>query len=100
VELYIHYPNTPSWRGTQLKRSTGTTVPLLYLRPHYFKFKTRYIYHTAQPDDLFSGISLSPFHIKKIQRKVLDFSEILKPIMYNVPIFSFFISFLSDEPFF
>jgi hypothetical protein len=27
VELYIHYPNTPSWRGAQL--NTGTTLPFL-----------------------------------------------------------------------
>jgi hypothetical protein len=27
VELYLHSPNTPSWRGAQLK-STGTTLPL------------------------------------------------------------------------
>jgi hypothetical protein len=26
VELYIHSPNTPSWRDTELK-STGTTLP-------------------------------------------------------------------------
>jgi len=30
VELYFQSPNTPSWRGAQLK-STGTTLPLLYL---------------------------------------------------------------------
>jgi len=24
-------PNTPSWRGAQLKKSTGTTLPYLYL---------------------------------------------------------------------
>jgi len=23
-------PNTPSWRGVQLKKSTGTSLPLLY----------------------------------------------------------------------
>jgi hypothetical protein len=32
VELYIHYPNTPSWRSAQL--STGTT--LLYFTLLYF----------------------------------------------------------------
>jgi len=26
VELYLHYPNTPSWRGAQL--NTGTALPL------------------------------------------------------------------------
>jgi hypothetical protein len=29
LELYLHSPNTPSWRGAQLKKSTGTTLPLL-----------------------------------------------------------------------
>jgi hypothetical protein len=29
VELYLDSPNTPSWRGAQLK-STGTTLPLPY----------------------------------------------------------------------
>jgi hypothetical protein len=28
VELYIHSPNTPSWRGGQLEKSTGTTLHL------------------------------------------------------------------------
>jgi hypothetical protein len=28
VELYLHSPNTPSWCGAQLKKSTGTTLPL------------------------------------------------------------------------
>jgi hypothetical protein len=28
VELYLHYPTTSSWRGAQLKKSTGTTLPL------------------------------------------------------------------------
>jgi hypothetical protein len=28
VELYLHYPNTPSWRCAQLRKSTGTTLPL------------------------------------------------------------------------
>jgi hypothetical protein len=28
VELYIHFPNTSSWRGAQL--STGTALPLFY----------------------------------------------------------------------
>jgi len=28
VELYLHSPNTPSWRCDQLNRSTGTTSSL------------------------------------------------------------------------
>jgi hypothetical protein len=28
VDLYIHSPNTPSWRGAQFKKNTGTTLPL------------------------------------------------------------------------
>jgi hypothetical protein len=28
VELYLHSPNTPSWRGAQLKKAEGTTLPL------------------------------------------------------------------------
>jgi hypothetical protein len=28
MELYIHSPNTPSWRCAELKKSTGTTLPL------------------------------------------------------------------------
>jgi hypothetical protein len=28
VELYLHSPNTPSWGGDQLKKFTGTTLPL------------------------------------------------------------------------
>jgi len=30
AELYFHSPNTPSWRGAQLKNA-GTTLPLFYL---------------------------------------------------------------------
>jgi hypothetical protein len=28
VELYLHSPNTPSWRGAQFRKSTGTSLPL------------------------------------------------------------------------
>jgi hypothetical protein len=28
VELYFHSPNTPSWRGVRLKKSTVITLPL------------------------------------------------------------------------
>jgi hypothetical protein len=28
MELYIHSPNTTSWRGTQLRKGTGTNLPL------------------------------------------------------------------------
>jgi hypothetical protein len=28
VELYLYFPNTPSWRGAQLKESTGTNLHL------------------------------------------------------------------------
>jgi hypothetical protein len=28
VELYLHSPNTPSWRGAQLKKNTGANLPL------------------------------------------------------------------------
>jgi hypothetical protein len=31
VELYLHFPNTPSWRGAELNKSRGTILPLLYL---------------------------------------------------------------------
>jgi hypothetical protein len=30
VALYFHSPNTPSLRGVRLKKSTGTTLLLLY----------------------------------------------------------------------
>jgi hypothetical protein len=30
VELYVHFPNTLSWRDSQLKKSTGTTLPVPY----------------------------------------------------------------------
>jgi hypothetical protein len=29
VELYLLSSSTPSWRGAQLKKSAGTTLPLL-----------------------------------------------------------------------
>jgi hypothetical protein len=28
MNLYLYSPNTPSWHGAQLKKSTGTTLPL------------------------------------------------------------------------
>jgi hypothetical protein len=31
VELYLHSPNTPSWRGTQLKHRENLPLPL-YVR--------------------------------------------------------------------
>jgi hypothetical protein len=54
VELYLHSSNTVSWRGAQLKKSTGTTLPLpsplfhihiittwaVYMNGHYFEPNT------------------------------------------------------------
>jgi hypothetical protein len=31
VELYFHSPNTPSWRGAQLKHRDNCTLPYLYI---------------------------------------------------------------------
>jgi hypothetical protein len=31
VGLYLHSPNTHLWHGVQFKKSTGTTLPYLYL---------------------------------------------------------------------
>jgi len=31
MELYHRFPNTPAWRGAQLK-NTGTTLPLHFTR--------------------------------------------------------------------
>jgi len=31
VELYLHSPNSPSWRGDQLKKSTGSTLPFTFI---------------------------------------------------------------------
>jgi hypothetical protein len=28
MELYLHFPNMPSWRGVWLKKRTGATLPL------------------------------------------------------------------------
>jgi hypothetical protein len=41
VELYLHSPNTPSWRGGQLNKSTGTTLllPLPVLKNKAIKIK-------------------------------------------------------------
>jgi hypothetical protein len=32
AELNLHSYNTPSWRGAQLKKSTGTTLPLPFTK--------------------------------------------------------------------
>jgi hypothetical protein len=36
VELYLHSPNTPSWRGDQLKIAQGQLYLYLYLLPTIF----------------------------------------------------------------
>jgi hypothetical protein len=38
VELYIHSPNTPSWRGAQLKEAQGQLYLYLYLYRDNFTF--------------------------------------------------------------
>jgi hypothetical protein len=40
-ELYLHFPNTPSWRGSQLKKNTGTPFTVenaLLNKPIYDKY--------------------------------------------------------------
>jgi hypothetical protein len=71
VELYLHFPNTPSWHGAQLKINTGTTLPLLQvclrsrfllenlrIAPMIKKFlafllnsKSHYLHHILLPQD-------------------------------------------------
>jgi hypothetical protein len=31
MELYLHSPSTPSWRGAQLRKNTGTTLALPFI---------------------------------------------------------------------
>jgi hypothetical protein len=31
VELYLHYPNTPSWYGVQLNHMGNLTIPLPFV---------------------------------------------------------------------
>jgi len=31
VDVYLHYPNTPSWRGAQLKKAQGQLYFYLYV---------------------------------------------------------------------
>jgi hypothetical protein len=38
VELYLYSPNTPSWRGAQLKHR-GTSLSLINIRRHYDNIK-------------------------------------------------------------
>jgi hypothetical protein len=33
VELYLHFPNTPSWHGTELKEAQGT-IPKSHKNKH------------------------------------------------------------------
>jgi len=37
VELYLHSSNTPSWRGAQLRKNTGTTLPFYTLTSYFVK---------------------------------------------------------------
>jgi hypothetical protein len=34
-QLHLHSPNTPPWRGAQLKKSTGTPLPYFYVFTAY-----------------------------------------------------------------
>jgi len=47
VGAYLHFPNTPSWRGTQLQKSTETilSLPFTYHKPSSImnNFKTTLI---------------------------------------------------------
>jgi hypothetical protein len=40
VELYLHSPNTPPWRGAHLRKAQGQRLPLLYLPVSYL---SRYV---------------------------------------------------------
>jgi hypothetical protein len=45
VELYFHSHNTPSWRGAQLKTSTGTILPLPFIGFLLFVAASMHILH-------------------------------------------------------
>jgi hypothetical protein len=38
MELHLHSPSTPLWRGAQLKKGTGT-IYLIYIYAHIFGSK-------------------------------------------------------------
>jgi hypothetical protein len=46
VELYLHSPSTPSWRGAQLRKSTGTTI-LYYTILYYTILYYTILYYTT-----------------------------------------------------
>jgi len=49
VELYLHSPNTPPWRGAELKKGTGTTLPLLYVVHKETKQIQKFIVNAIAP---------------------------------------------------
>jgi hypothetical protein len=47
VELFLHSPNMPSWRGAQLKKSTVITLPLpLLLVNEWAWANAKFTWHT------------------------------------------------------
>jgi hypothetical protein len=62
VELYLHSPNTPSWRGAQLKKAQGQLYLYLYLynnmnSAHGLKYST-YVHKVRGPSSNSIGVFL------------------------------------------
>jgi hypothetical protein len=61
VELYLHSPNTPPWRGAWLKKSTVANLPLLLhdIHTRYNKARAKCIRYIIVHDKNTPTVSLS-----------------------------------------
>jgi hypothetical protein len=62
VELYLYSPNTPSWRGAQLRGAQGQLYLLPLLLPLNETYKEVRIGKSPIQNGLKQGDYLSPFH--------------------------------------
>jgi len=52
----LHFPNTPSWCGTKLKESAGTTLPLPFTAALFIRKRNQNLMPIHVSMNNFSGI--------------------------------------------
>jgi hypothetical protein len=67
VELYLHFPNTPSCRCAQFKKSTGTTLPFAF-----------YLLLCGHPHNHFSYLQVAEM-VRLIWARILRWTKLLIP---------------------
>jgi len=69
-------PNTPSWRGAQLKKSTGTTLPFTFI--HRSVRDLQNTYHRLAPEEILGDTPIQVIELRKLNTVYITYTVSFK----------------------